>query len=86
MKVVGARPLDTYVQALQQIIAHPVTPRLKPSLSQLLKSGHKLFSKEIEEMYGLAEDKVEAFIDSELPKGAYRVQHIMNEMYVEKSG
>ncbi|KUP24020.1 DsbA family protein [Paenibacillus sp. DMB5] len=86
VKVVGARPLDTYVQALQQITPHPVTPRTTPRLSQLLEGGHKLFSKEIEVMYGLAEDKVAAFIESELPAGAYRVQHIMNEMYVEKLG
>lgn len=86
LKVVGAKALDTYVQALQQMIPHPVTPKLRPGLSRLLKSGHKLFAKEIEVMYGLAEDKVEAFIDSKLPKGEYRVQHIMNELYVEKLG
>ncbi|WP_042203912.1 DsbA family protein [Paenibacillus camerounensis] len=86
VKVAGARPLATYIEALQHITAQEITPKEKPPLSQLIKDGHKLFSKEIEEMYGLAEEKVKAFIDSELPADAYRVQHIMNELYVEKIG
>lgn len=84
VKVVGARSLDTYVQALQQITAHEFSPKKRPRLSQLVNEEGKLFSKEIEIMYDIEANAVEAFIEAELPEGSYRVQAIMGELYVDK--
>ncbi|MDR6721792.1 putative DsbA family dithiol-disulfide isomerase [Paenibacillus amylolyticus] len=82
IKVVGARSLDTYVQALQQITAREATPRAIPSLSNKLKETHMLFSKEIEVMYDLEQHAVEAFITSELAPNTYETQQILGELYV----
>ncbi|WP_342566443.1 DsbA family protein [Paenibacillus sp. FSL R7-0345] len=84
VKVVGARSLDTYVQALQQVTAHELSPKKRPRLSQLVNDEGMLFSKEIEIMYDIEANAVEAFIEAELPEGSYRVQAIMGELYVDK--
>ncbi|WP_150269717.1 DsbA family protein [Paenibacillus tepidiphilus] len=85
VKIVGARPLDCYVQALQQIIAHEISPQAKPRLAKLIQEERKLFSKELEVMYDIEAHAVKAFIESELPEHSYRIQTVMNELYVETS-
>lgn len=53
-------------------------------MAQWIKGEHKLFSKEIEVMYEIPADAVEAYIKSELPENSYQVERIMNELYVEQ--
>ncbi|MHA7963959.1 DsbA family protein [Paenibacillus sp. CAU 1782] len=82
VKISGARPLETYVSALQQISSAALEPKPVPSLSCLLQEESLLFSKEIEEMYDIQSHQVEAFAESQLAKDAYRVHTILDEVYI----
>lgn len=82
VKISGARPLETYVSALQQISAAALEPKPVPSLSRLLQEEALLFSKEIEEMYDIQSHQVKAFAESELAEDVYRVNTILDELYI----
>jgi len=84
IKVVGARALETYVQALQQILGETPRPKKIAGLSHKMKEGHLLFSKEIEVLYDVEKDAVESFVQSELEEGTYQVRHILNEFAVKR--
>jgi predicted DsbA family dithiol-disulfide isomerase len=83
VKIVGARSLETYIDALKQV-APDSKPRKVPSLKKLLADGNTLFAKEIEVMYDLAPSEVKAYIESELNEDSYRIQSVLNELYIEK--
>lgn len=83
VKIVGARSLDTYIDALQKISKEQIQAKPVPSLRQLLRQNKVLFSKEIEVMYGTPKSEVQTFIQTHLPEGEYRTQFIMNELYIE---
>ncbi|SDF70043.1 Predicted dithiol-disulfide isomerase, DsbA family [Fontibacillus panacisegetis] len=83
VKIVGAQPLQTYVEGLKQILPERVNPDDVPNLLEWLEEGHPLFSKEIEMMYDLEQNEVLAFVQSELPQDSYRIYHILGEMYIE---
>lgn len=84
VKVVGARPLETYVAGLNQVLAEEdVTSRKQPTLSVLLQKEKLLFSKEIEVMYDLEKDNVKEFIVKELPANSYEIKELLGELYVE---
>ncbi|WNS40754.1 DsbA family protein [Paenibacillus sp. MMS20-IR301] len=82
VKLTGARSLEEYKQGLQQIVAQELKARKLPVLSNLLNDEPVLFAKELEVMYGIDKDAVQAFIEAELPAGSYRLQSVMGEMYV----
>lgn len=83
VKIVGARSLDTYIDALQKISKEQIQAKSVPNLRQLLQKNKVLFSKEIEVMYGTPKSEVQPFIQTHLPEGEYRTQFIMNELYIE---
>lgn len=83
VKIVGARALDTYIDALQKICKEQIQAKPVPSLSKLLQHSKRLFSKEIEVMYRTPKSEVQSFIQTHLPEGQYRTQFIMNELYIE---
>lgn len=83
VKIVGARSLDTYIDALQKISKEQIQAKPVPSLSKLLQNNKRLFSKEVEVMYGIEESQVQTFIQTHLSEGEYRTQFIMNELYIE---
>src|SRR5690606_5122845 len=85
VKLVGARTLDDYVNALEQVVpdqALQVQPI--PALSQLLEKERLLFSKEIEVMYSLEADQARNYIRDALPAGTYGGEEILGEYYVTK--
>ncbi len=82
VKLVGARSLDSYVDALQQLSNQTSSPVAVPPLAQLLEEEQLLFSKEMEVMYDIEQNGVEAFVQSELAAGSYRVNRILDETYV----
>ncbi|WP_338586741.1 DsbA family protein [Paenibacillus sp. Y5S-9] len=83
MKIVGARSLETYVQALQQVLGGDLKPKQITSLEQKLNEGHLLFSKEMEILYNIEKTDIESYVKSELAEHTYRMGHILNEMYIE---
>ncbi|WP_240422079.1 DsbA family oxidoreductase [Paenibacillus periandrae] len=81
-KIVGARTLETYVDALEQILNDRIKPKQVKPLTKLMKESPLLFSKEIEVMYGVESSEVEKFITAELSEGSYQIKHILGELYV----
>ncbi|ALC92850.1 dithiol-disulfide isomerase [Bacillus sp. FJAT-18017] len=82
VKMVGARPLDYYVDGLKQVLGtEEVQVKQVPLLSSLLKKEKLLFSKEIEVMYDIEKSDVAAFIKKELSPGSYQANEILGEMY-----
>ncbi|MBB6020104.1 putative DsbA family dithiol-disulfide isomerase [Paenibacillus sp. JGP012] len=84
IKVVGARTLETYVQALQQVLGETPKPKKIKALSHKIEEGHLLFSKEIEVLYDIEQQDVESYVQSQLQENTYRVQQILNEMAIQR--
>lgn len=84
VKIVGARPYETYLEALQQVLGSTIQPKKLPSLSELMKEKDLLFSKEIEVMYDIEKNRVESFIHSELEKDTYQTEELFGELYIHQ--
>ncbi|WP_405107329.1 DsbA family protein [Paenibacillus sp. FSL K6-1217] len=83
VKLVGSRTLQNYVDALQQLITEPLVPAALPAMPELLAEGQLLFAREIEAMYDIGQEQVEAFTAAALPEHSYRTRQILGEMYIE---
>lgn len=84
LKIVGSRPLEVYVEALEQIRdAGKLQPRPQPPLSSLLHEEKLLFSKEIEVMYDVEQSGVAAFVEKELSPGSYESEELLGESYFQ---
>lgn len=68
-KIVGARSLETYIDALEKLdTSITIEPNPLPKLSLYLNEQSSLFSKEIEVMYDIEEKDVSNFIEKDLDK------------------
>lgn len=86
VKIVGARPLETYVAGLRQaLLTEALQARPVPELAVMLQKEERLFSKEIEILYDLEQREVGSFVQKELPTGSYTVKHILGEVYIERT-
>ena len=82
IKIVGSRPLEYYVSALEQILnGEELQPKKQPPLSQLLEQEKLLFSKEIEVMYDLDQSDIHSFVEKELSANTYQKKEILGESY-----
>ena len=82
LKIVGSRPLEYYVSALEQILnEEELQPKKQPALSQLLEQEKLLFSKEIEVMYDLDQSDIHSFVEKELSPNTYQKKEILGESY-----
>ena len=82
IKIVGSRPLEYYVGALEQILnGEELQPKKQPPLSQLLEQEKLLFSKEIEVMYDLDQSDIHSFVEKELSPNTYQKKEILGESY-----
>ncbi|WP_159882471.1 DsbA family protein [Paenibacillus puerhi] len=85
VKIVGAKKLHTYVDALKQVLpGKTLQARQIPDLKQLLDQESLLFAKEIEVMYDLEATEVESFTQEMLPADTYKGQIQLGEFYIEK--
>ncbi|MEO3945296.1 DsbA family protein [Gorillibacterium sp. CAU 1737] len=82
VKVVGARSLQQYIEALKQVRNETPTARPVPALKELLPREKLLFSKELEVMYDLESDAVRAFVEKELPAEAYTSDALLGEWFI----
>jgi len=82
VKVVGARPLEYYINGLKQVLNQDkLQPKTLPSLSELLKKEQLLFSKELEIMYSIKQTDIHSFIKKELSSDSYEEKEILGEAY-----
>lgn len=83
-KIVGARSLETYIDALEKLdTSITIEPNRLPKLSLYLNEQSSLFSKEIEVMYDIEEKDVPNFIEKDLDKSKYTISNILGESYYE---
>ncbi len=87
IKIVGARPLDYYVQGLQQALSvtEPLQTQTLPALSSLLEEEGLLFSKEIEVLYDIDQTDIPSFIQKELSADSYELNEILGETSIKKT-
>lgn len=83
IKIVGGRPLESYVEGLQQVLnGKELQPKQVPPLSDILDKEKLLFSKEIEVLYDVEPSTVQTFIEKELSPESYRLKEILGEVYI----
>ncbi|UVI28957.1 DsbA family protein [Paenibacillus spongiae] len=85
-KIVGARSIDHYITGLKQTLAatEELTSKPMPALSELIAQEGLLFAKEIEVMYDLKQEDLQAYLHAELSPEAYVQKEILNETYIVK--
>ncbi len=82
VKIVGARALEQYTAALQQMLPEEnLQPKQQPSLQSLIKKEKLLFSREIEEFYAIEEKDVAAFVSEQLASVDYETKEVLGERY-----
>ncbi|MEK4487558.1 DsbA family protein [Psychrobacillus sp. FSL H8-0484] len=84
VKVVGSRPYDDYVQALKQMLPEEIIqPKAIPTLLKVSQKEELLFSREIEDLYGLEQKDVVSFVEKELAADSYVVEEVLGEKYIK---
>lgn len=84
VKIVGARQLGDYVDALKQVLPNEtIQPRPVPGLPQILKKEGLLFSKEIEVLYDVRAEEVQSYVQKELSADDYSARELLGEYYFE---
>lgn len=87
VRVVGARSLEAYIDALQQMLPNEmISPKPLTDLEPLLQREHVLFSREMEEYYSIDKNELDAFLQKQLPQNAYEVNSILGEKYIRVKG
>lgn len=85
VKIVGQRSIDVYVAALQQALgtSDPLSGEPVPALKDLLVDAKLLFARELEDLYDLKPEEVQAFVQRELADGGYHMEEILGETYIQ---
>jgi len=87
VKIVGARGLEQYTEALQQMLpGENLQPKQQPNLLSLIQEEKLLFSREIEEFYAIKEQDVEAFVSEQLVNADYKTKEVLGEKYISIIG
>jgi len=82
VKIVGARGLEQYTAALQQMLpGENLQPKQQPSLQSLINKEQLLFSREIEEFYAIEENDIETFVSEQLANTDYETKEVLGEKY-----
>jgi putative protein-disulfide isomerase len=83
VKIVGARALEQYIAALQQMLPEEnLQSKQQPNLLSLIQKEKLLFSREIEEFYAIEEKDVEAFVSEQLGNADYETKEVLGEKYI----
>ena len=83
VKLVGQRSYEDYTNGLMQALGQEelLQANKAPSLSALLADGRRLFSKEIETIYGIEKAEVEAFVQRSYPQNEVKSGTVLGETY-----
>ena len=83
VKIVGARALEQYIAALQQILpGETFQPKQLPNLLTLIQKEKLLFSREIEEFFAIEEKDFEAFVSEQLVNTNFETKEVFGEKYI----
>ncbi|ARD48500.1 DsbA family protein [Sporosarcina sp. P33] len=84
VRIVGARNVEEYTNALQQLLPdETLEPKQLSDLDQLLRKEKLLFSREIEEYYSIEEKGVAPFVQKQLSQDVYETKEILGEKYIQ---
>lgn len=82
MRIAGLQDFETYEAALQTLAGEDLEPAPLPELKDLFKLSRNVFFREIEVMYDLEPEAVEAFIGHNLPDNTYEIREALGSRYV----
>ncbi|AOM84441.1 DsbA family oxidoreductase [Salisediminibacterium beveridgei] len=85
VRIVGGRPLETYIDGLKKLRGKEVKAGPVPDLPVLLKDEQLLFAKEIEVLYEVAPAEAKAFVERQLSEESYEIQMFLSEWYVRRT-
>lgn len=84
VRIVGARTMEEYTNALQQLLPNEtLKPNELSNLEELLGKEKTLFSREIEEYYSIEEKDVVSFVEKQLSVDTYETNEILGEKYIQ---
>lgn len=87
VKIVGARALEQYLAALQQMLpGDTLQPKQLPSLLSLIQKEKLLFSREIEEFYAIEEKDFQTFVSKQLANADFKTKEVLGEKYISIIG
>ncbi|WP_047985542.1 DsbA family protein [Ornithinibacillus californiensis] len=84
VKIVGGRPFEYFVAGLTQVLGEEPTPKQQPALAALLEEEKLLFAKEIEVMYDVNPNELQAFVEKELDASTFEEKELLGEKYFIK--
>jgi putative protein-disulfide isomerase len=84
VKIVGGRPFEYFVAGLTQVLGEEPTPKQQPALAALLEEEKLLFAKEIEVMYDVDRNELQAFVEKELDASTFEEKELLGEKYFIK--
>ncbi|KAA0966948.1 DsbA family protein [Sporosarcina sp. ANT_H38] len=83
VKIVGARALEQYMAALQQMLpGENLQPKKQQNLQSLIQKEKLLFSREIEEFYAIEQKDVEVFVSEQMANTNYEMKEVLGERYI----
>ncbi|KAF5061845.1 DsbA family protein [Proteiniclasticum sp. QWL-01] len=82
IRVAGLQDFETYEQALLDIAGEELEAAPLPELKDMFKLSRTIFFREIEVMYDLEPEAVEAFIQLNLPEDSYEIKEHLNSRYI----
>lgn len=84
VRIVGARTMEEYTNALQQLLPNEtLKPNELSNLEELLGKEKTLFSREIEEYYSIEEKDVVSFVEKQLSEDTYETNEVLGEKYIQ---
>ncbi|WP_179392718.1 DsbA family protein [Sporosarcina sp. JAI121] len=87
VKIVGARALEQYLAALQQMLpGDTLQPKQLSSLLSLIQKEKLLFSREIEEFYAIEEKDFQTFVSKQLANADFKTKEVLGEKYISIIG
>lgn len=82
IRIAGLKDFETYEEALFTLAGEELEIAPLPELKDLFKLSRNIFFKEIEVMYDLEPEAVEAFIAHNLPEDSYEIRETLGSRYV----
>src|SRR5690625_3999482 len=84
VRIVGARTLEDYTNALQQLLPDETLQSNElTDLDELLQQEKLLFSREIEVYYSVEKKDVAAFVQQQLAENPYETKEVLGEKYIQ---
>ena len=82
LRIPGLQSFEIYEQALLTLAEEDLEPTPLPELKDMFKESRNLFFKEIEVMYDLEPEAIEAFVALNLPDNSYEIREAHGSRYV----